>query len=125
MKYLVTDRAPIRHDGKTYGVGDEIELEEVQAEPLLSSGAIAPMDGTAKDLTEQDKGSTVPTDSNSTAIMTSMTREERELELLQMHEEKGWKAIKAVAEKLGIEKPAEGGWDGAIPQILEAEGYDS
>jgi hypothetical protein len=123
MKYLVTDRAPIRHNNKMYTVGDEIELEDAQAEPLLTSGAIAPMDGTAKDLTEQDKGSTVPTDSNSTAIMTSMTREERELELLQMHEDKGWKAIKAVAEKLGIEKPVEGGWDNAIPQILEAEGY--
>jgi hypothetical protein len=43
-----------------------------------------------------------------------MTREEREAELLEMT----WQAVKAIAEPLGISKPA-GGWDEAIPLILD------
>lgn len=45
-----------------------------------------------------------------------MTKTERETELLDMP----WQAIKSIAEPLGIAKP-EGGWDEAIPLILEAE----
>jgi hypothetical protein len=45
-----------------------------------------------------------------------MTREERETELLEMT----WQAVKAIAEPLGISKPA-GGWDETIPLILDFE----
>lgn len=34
-----------------------------------------------------------------------------------------WREVKAIAEKLGIEKP-ENGWDEAIPLIIEKEGGD-
>ena len=45
-----------------------------------------------------------------------MTREQREAELLEMT----WQAVKAIAEPFGISKPA-GGWDEAIPLILDFE----
>jgi hypothetical protein len=49
-------------------------------------------------------------------------RESRELELLGIYEVDGWRGLKAIAEPLGIEKPADG-WDEAIPLILEKEGF--
>ena len=43
-----------------------------------------------------------------------------ELEELYLSDEGGWRAIKAIADPLGIVKP-ETGWDDAIPLITEAE----
>ena len=43
-----------------------------------------------------------------------------ELEELYLSDEGGWRAIKAIADPLNIEKP-ETGWDDAIPLIVEAE----
>lgn len=39
MKYPVT--TPVRHDGKDYAPGDQIDLDARQAEALLAAGAIA------------------------------------------------------------------------------------
>lgn len=44
----------------------------------------------------------------------------REEELKQLYQSKGWRAIKELADKYGIERP-EDGWDAAIPLILKAE----
>ena len=44
----------------------------------------------------------------------------RSEELQKLFEKKGWGAIRRIAEPFGIEKPA-GGWDEAIPLIIEAE----
>lgn len=49
-----------------------------------------------------------------------MTKEQREAELLEMT----WQAVKAIAEPLDIAKPA-GGWDEAIPLILDFEFPDT
>lgn len=46
----------------------------------------------------------------------------REIELMGIYEQDGWRGLKAIAEPLGIEKPVDG-WDESIPLILEAEGY--
>lgn len=43
-----------------------------------------------------------------------------ELEELYLSDDGGWRAIKAIADPLGITKP-ETGWDDAIPLIVEAE----
>lgn len=44
----------------------------------------------------------------------------RAAELEQLHETSGWRAIKDIAEPLGVAKPDEG-WDEAISLIVEAE----
>ncbi|MEM9945480.1 MAG: hypothetical protein AAF810_05380 [Cyanobacteria bacterium P01_D01_bin.36] len=50
-----------------------------------------------------------------------LTRGDRELELLQIYEDSGWSAIKAIAiENSIIDKPDDG-WDAAIPLILDKE----
>ena len=56
-----------------------------------------------------------------------ITREQREAELLSLYygesgDGANWRAIKAIADPLGITKPDDG-WDEAIPLILTAEGY--
>jgi hypothetical protein len=51
-------------------------------------------------------------------------REYREIELMGIYEQDGWRGLRAIAKPLGIEKPDDG-WDEAIPLILEAEGYGS
>lgn len=43
-----------------------------------------------------------------------------ELEELYLSEDGGWRAIKAIADPLGVSKP-ESGWDDAIPLIVKAE----
>jgi hypothetical protein len=58
---------------------------------------------------------------------TQTERQDRENELMDLYygasgEESNWRAIKSIADSLGIEKPAEG-WEEAIPLILKAEGY--
>lgn len=45
---------------------------------------------------------------------------DRTEELQKLFEKKGWGAIRRIAEQYGIEKPT-GGWDEAIPLIVEAE----
>lgn len=42
-------------------------------------------------------------------------------ELREIYRTQGWRAIKAIADQYGIERP-ENGWDDAIPLILKAEG---
>jgi hypothetical protein len=123
MKYQVTDRNTIRHNKKVYGVGDEIELTDEQAAPLLRSGGIVPLSKSeSESQPEPEAGSTEPTDTDNPAVTNSMTREERETQLIEVYDQKGWQGIKAIADKLNISKPA-GGWDEAIPLILDAEGF--
>ncbi len=55
---------------------------------------------------------------------TEDARSYREIELMGIYEEDGWRGLKAIAVPLGIERPEEG-WDESIPLILEAEGYGS
>lgn len=50
----------------------------------------------------------------------TITRENRELELLGIYDDMGWSAIRAIASQYNIEKPDDG-WDAAIPLILDAE----
>lgn len=45
---------------------------------------------------------------------------QRTEELLQLYKDEGYKAIKTIAERFGIEKPP-GGWDESIPAIVQAE----
>ena len=116
MKYRVTDRNTIRHNKKVYGVGDEIELTDEQAAPLLRSGGIVPLSKS------ESESQPEPTDTDNPAVTNSMTREERETQLIEVYDQKGWQGIKAIADKLNISKPA-GGWDEAIPLILDAEGF--
>lgn len=52
-------------------------------------------------------------------------RADREVELMTLYfgesgDESNWRPIKAIADSLGIPKP-DGGWDNAIPLILEKE----
>ena len=50
-------------------------------------------------------------------------REQREAELQGLLPD-NWRSVKRIAQELGIEKP-NGGWDEAIPLILQKEFYDS
>jgi hypothetical protein len=38
-KYMV--KSALKHDGKTYGIDDQVEMDAKQAAPLIASGVLA------------------------------------------------------------------------------------
>lgn len=112
---------PVNHNLKNYNPGNKLELEEDAAQPLLELGKIKEVGG-QRESTLPPVVDGIGTSSTTEAdlLQNLPSRAERETELKEKFDKEGWKSIQAIAQIHGIVKPA-GGWDGAIPLILDRE----
>lgn len=111
---------PVNHDNLDYHPGQKVKLTERQAIALKDLGKIKESSGQRESTVPPSPGDNAAAIPTSINTLLASTRLERESQLNQLFADQGWKPIEAIAKEHSITKPS-GGWDKAIPLILDKE----